>query len=391
MKTITHITLFMIISFTALNLAAQITIQKMDFPINTQNDTFNIIINPDSLSKPDRGSDLKWNYSMITDTSSFIRSYIAPDNAHFPGSDRQTYFEILIGPGISLDIWQQYENTDDGFNYSGLYSPADTFPLGQVTFNNNDTFYWHEQIITEPLMLLGYPLEENAVFTSEATHQLDFTISLAMFGFNRSPGNLITHYNLIDSVVAWGSLRLPFNDSGTTKEIEVLLLKRYFKTIDSIYIDDEPAPGAFLTMTGMTQGEISEAWTYVFYRKGYGSELLYLNCDNMECDQIISGYYDSQGLEEEPSVSVDNIFTQKDLIFIYPTLVKNNQIYINVTPDISGGVFTIYDVHGRTIQEEVLSKEGSHMVILDSQIQSGIYIYSISGENYIYKSKLIVK
>ncbi len=85
--------------------------------------------------------------------------------------------------------------------------------------------------------------------------------------------------------------------------------------------------------------------------------------------------------------------TNTTAIKIYPTLVENNNVYIESGKTIAHAKAVVYDMNGRVLVEQTLENtQGRQSVTLNGSIKSGSYIVSVTdGSNQLAKQIIIVK
>ena len=80
-------------------------------------------------------------------------------------------------------------------------------------------------------------------------------------------------------------------------------------------------------------------------------------------------------------------------IKIYPTLVENNNVYVESGKTIAHSKAIVYDMNGRVMTEQTLQNvQGRQSVNLNSSIRSGSYLVSVTdGNSQLAKQIIIVK
>lgn len=112
---------------------------------------------------------------------------------------------------------------------------------------------------------------------------------------------------------------------------------------------------------------------------------------------LSSGYYRLAMVDIDGTVSYSNVvFLQgagNGNIKIYPTLVANNNVYIETGKPVSHSKAMVFDMSGKKLSEQTLENTQSRQsVALSNSVKSGSYIVSVTdGNNILAKQIIIIK
>jgi hypothetical protein len=232
------------------------------------------------ISLPLRGANRTWDYSSLTPRSGispFTLQYTASTNAALPGASRYYQSQFGFGAAFSLQTRQYEAAGATGLFRAGFEVPRQQFSVGAATGNPNDsiTFPLQTQALQpRPATLpfpATYPLRFTNAFYRSATN---YRLKVVAFGLNNTPGQFIQRVtSAADSVVGWGTLRIP-TATGASNPVRVLLVRQQTTEVDSFYLAGAPAPAVLLAAFGFTQGQtiVGSAWR--FYREGSSQPVL---------------------------------------------------------------------------------------------------------------------
>jgi hypothetical protein len=235
---------------------------------------------PAGVALPLRGANRSWNYGSLTPRSGSSPStlqYTAGTNAALPGSSRYYTARISFGSAFTL-MSNQYEALDATGHYKvGFEVPRQQYSIGSATFNPNDSisFARQTQAYAARSANLVFPATYNQRFTNAFYRTTtNYRLKVAAFGLNNVPGQYVQRVTPVaDSVVGWGTLRIP-TASGASNPVRVLLVRQQSMQVDSIYLGGAPAPTPLLAAFGFTQGQISEGIAWRFYRENSSQPVL---------------------------------------------------------------------------------------------------------------------
>ena len=123
-------------------------------------------------------------------------------------------------------------------------------------------------------------------------------ITVQSYALNQAPLLYVQRITTLDSVVGWGTLRIPVagNPSGSAP-IPVLLERRSFVEQDSFYLNGQPAPAALLNALGQTQGVTSSTYRQRFFRQNAAQPVLNIAyADSRYATPTGAAYSDEQSI-----------------------------------------------------------------------------------------------
>lgn len=277
-KALTFIFFFCLI----FQLQAQITIEKADFTSEANVPVNNWPIIPSSVTIPNGGEDMIWDYSDIALGSDYSFVLFEADNPNFPNSDFADPSQTSVFGGVAFLPLVFYSSLkEDGRYTDGRISESLNLPLGSITGGANDTLTFLESVnvYQEPVYSIKFPATYGSTWSYDISYTIDLLISVAAFGVNRTPSANIITSSSRDTIIGYGTLILPHPDGSGTVSIDVLLHKQELTAINNYTLGGQPAPQIMLDALGLVQGEESKATRYVFFGKGFPRSVMYINVE----------------------------------------------------------------------------------------------------------------
>lgn len=141
--------------------------------------------------------------------------------------------------------------------------------LGSMTGNNIDSIVFPTQVLnynSTPLRIIKFPATIGTVWIDSTARNLSFNLTVTAASLNNTPCQQRQKRLSIDSVVGWGSMKVPIVGKTKSTAIPVLQIHHYDIYIDSFFVNNAPAPAAMLTMLGASQGQSTTVSRTFFYR-----------------------------------------------------------------------------------------------------------------------------
>lgn len=247
---------------------SQITIQASDYTLPISPDTLNVRYLANTIPLPQAGSNQLWDFSNAQFVAgSFFISYEPSDKpSAFPNSAAMQRYNPGLGP-ISIQGSKSYYSADNqGHYYNGFITAQQSLSITAITGSPTDVlaFPGGPSDLGTGGKIIVFPLSNGTVNVTGYTGVTNFNLTVAGFGLNATPGELRQTSIKADTVIGWGRVILPGNDT-----VEVLLNKISETLIDSIYLAGAPAPDQLLTAFGLSQGGFITQNRYELIGKGF--------------------------------------------------------------------------------------------------------------------------
>jgi hypothetical protein len=376
-----------------------LVISRGNFNVTPSVDTLINIGNLDGIANPIEGANKTWDYSKLDVSIKTIQTLNCkkpiepffntstcwfPDNFDVLAKDRGYYYDDFS------------TLSDNNYSFVGIRVNEQRFGIGNITSNDLDSIIFPAQNFryTNPRIAMKFPSTYNTVTKSELIKSIDFQLSLGVVSFDHTPCKKITNITQIDSVVGWGTLIVPniYSPNGKSQPYNVLLMKRYYTTIDSMYLNGAPAPKLLLDNFGLQQGFTQNFQSYIFWRENKKLPLLTLNYGDTKFALIQSVDFD---FSTDVSTSVDDFNNETITSIVFPNPASGN-VSIEI-PQINefNLLIIISDLNGNIVLEQNLFNsniENKYTIKLPDNIIDGYYIFKISNASgkIISKGKFLV-
>lgn len=298
-------------------------------------------------------------------------------------SEEWAYF----GP---LPVRQQIylQKTNSGIDALGIGYEKQTISLSFITGQTTDSVTFPAQ--THPFALpytqISFPLQHTKTWIAQAKAHTEFTMNIALLGFNNTPCYFDNYFDASHEVISHGTCRVPSKGQpGTT--YDALLLKSETLRVDSFYISGLPADPFLLAAMGINQGDSLRTYQYRIFRENAGmQQLAIIEFEDDTYTTVKRAEYSA----EFDMVSIGDIVINNGLM-VYPNPANGNTIYIQV-PDGFGDVkFILTDVNGRTIPVQAQTTGAGYTLTANNPLAAGVYQLMAQGTTNTATIKLIVK
>lgn len=257
---------------------APLVLTAANFPVNPTATERSQTASLSGVVPPVRGANRSWDYSLLTPGAGpTTRQYTAGTPAGLPGATR--FYPALLNFGAFALVSNQYEGSSaTGWYDAGFQIPYQRFWVGAATGGANDSLIFAAQAkayAPRPVNL-PFPASYEQRFTNSLYRGItDYRLKVSAFGLNNTPGQYVQRASFqADSVVGWGTLRIPAAGGAPSNPVRVLLVRQERTQVDSIYLGGAPAPPALLAAFGFTQGLSSRNVTWTFYRENSAQPVL---------------------------------------------------------------------------------------------------------------------
>lgn len=377
---------FCILAF--LGLKAQVTISSSNYLHQAD---YNEMRNIDTvgIAVPDHGTNMEYDYTNLKGDSTVTIPFPAASDSKFPSANRFSYGLASFG-GIPVKSKYYSEMNSSGVLRLGSYVIPISAGIGSLTGNPSDTltFPGSYSVFPNPIFRLKFPMTYGDTWTSSGTFSTDFALTVQSFGLNNTPGKNIEHVTVLDSVVGWGTLRIPYG-GGSSQPYDVLLVKNHETVQDSFFLGGSPAPPALLSAFGLQQGQMSSVNRYWFITPDHDGPILELKMSSDWSSAFESYYPDNDITTGILNNMTNNAFN------VYPNPVNIDKIQMNLNKDSKGlWNITLTNSIGQTVKTVAINGQGQMnvQIALDENVYNGIYLMTVVDENgnVISRSKVIV-
>jgi hypothetical protein len=320
---------------------------------------------------PSVGVNRQWNYSNLTKTGVDNRTMIVPSNVNFPTA---TYVDTNVST-VFIPGWYYYydpylENAPDGVKYLGYVVKNQRYGI-QMTGNPKDSCIFPEQFLVygNPNMFMPFPSTMSSSWHLDHRNVLNFQLTIASYGLNKTSCQKVTHIVGVDTVVSWGKMRIPTN-LGPSLAYDVLLVKRMISFTDSFYMAGTPAPAGLLNAFGVAQGQRSSSGRYLFWREDARYTLLMVNFDSLDCSRVKDVFYDGTA-EYDPNYGFEDLQNSGE-IAIYPN-PASERLFIKSTKIFSE--YFIYNQVGDLISSGIIRQNTINL----EDIPRGLYFAKLKS------------
>lgn len=331
----------------------------------------------------DFGSVQKLNFQRATHYSQVSNHPV------FTTATEKTAAITRFGPlPVMQNIYRLKNST--GYYSLGIGYEKQKIGIGFLSGTNTDTITFPDQthVFNSQYKELEFPLTINTQWTAASMARTDFTLDLALLGFNNTPCYFLNFFNTTNHAISYGTCQVPAKGSQSPIQ-NVLLVKTHQMRIDSFYINNNPANPFLLVSLGISQGDTLHTYQYRFLRENSGAqEMAIITFEDSSYTTVKSAEYSA----EFDVVSVGDIQINKGIL-VYPNPVANNTFNLYTEkPFENTPVFTLTDMAGKTIPVNVQqTAEGQYTVGVNDETAKGIYFLHVASNTKTTTIKLLFK
>lgn len=266
-------------------------------------------------------------------------------------SDSTTY-NLAPSPMTSYKAWRNIQQASGGVLLQGdeiLTRQAKSL-LG-TTGNSLDSLVFPVQVISynapSPLRIIKFPATMGTVWLDSASRSVNFNVTVTAASLNNAPGQQRQRRIFLDSVVGWGSMKVPILGKTKSTSIPVLQVHHRDITLDSFFINGSPAPAMLLTPLGLSQGQSTTVLRTLFYRANATRPLIEMVHSAPSHTSPASTFYiHAQDLEEATAVPG---IAAAGAIRVYPNPLRDNAVlHIDMLGNtLSGWSYSLVSVLGQ--------------------------------------------
>lgn len=380
------LTLLMI---STINIFAQPVIKHTDFTLPLPNNPATIRYESGlSIEKPTTGENVNWDFGNINFSGeNIVYSYeVYDNNPNYPDAMAQTNFNSNFGAFTIEGSRNYYKNTENGRYDLGFEILEKSFSLTQQTFGPNDKLKVLNSVnYFGSAIDFQYPLTYGKEWVYNKRGVTKFELTVALFQLNDTPGEVVQNITSEISVVGWGNLTM-----GNYKDVPALLVKNVQTQVDSIYLNNAPAPATLLNFFNLQQGNTNVYTTY-YYMISDGqtaftspAATMYASTDG----ELIQAIEANQEPYLANSIKNDNV-----KLHTYPNPTTNNVNIEFVKEDNGSWNIEIMNINGQVLHTQSVNTNGNIIENFDTEnYANGMYIISIKNQqNKIIASKEFIK
>lgn len=337
--------------------------------------TFNYL-ESETVDPPSLGENQIWNYTGIQfRTTEEVDTFITPPaykgfkDANLAQPFNERFFGFVPQNGHDLFRLDKdaYNRLGRHFNRSVAYLSA----TDSLVILDQDALY-----LPTTRREIIFPLQYQANWKDEVNFTSSSLLSYPNFGLNSAALDYKTLASVNNNVAGWGKLNLK------DKTIDVILVKKEFTTVDSIYLNKQPAPDLLLQSVGITNGRVSKFIDYEFYSPLFAGPVLRIQA-NENGDSVANALVSMDAV-----TSIEEGKLNPDLAIVYPNPVQKSNMKIQIS-EISKAKFELISYTGQTLINRELTQGLNEIEI--PNIVSGIYLYRITDvSNGLFFTKQII-
>lgn len=349
----------------------QITLTSTDYP--------GVLVGTDSLRQVSYAASLPsltpatggiWDLSAATDSPAALLSYrVAVPTYH--------YGDSLAG-NIGMFGYQKRQSnsvTSTGlFAYNDLV-PVTMYSLTTITLGPTDSIFIPSQtsVYSTHLVKIAFPSTAGSAWQSVFSADVVFELSISAFSLSHQQFTQRRFTVRKDTVVGWGTMRVKNSTGAPSPNVNVLQIQSTTYTTDSFYMGSAVAPGAYLTLLGLTQGKKDTVYTQSYYRAGEVTPLVSAQYKDAGFSAPSKVVYHHQRLEP---VTTENLSSSVRFT-VYPNPASNTLHF--VVPRSVPYQYTICDISGREVTSGRFDGgRGDATVSLPGFLLSGLYHVMVS-------------
>jgi type IX secretion system substrate protein len=375
----------LIIAFTVIGsvqvVFSQVVINKVDFPLESNYQTYLNLEYRSGLEPPSSGDGQTWDLSNLMTTHYIDQTYVDASGDDFYTDAVNYRISLYIFNGFDIDSKDFYVNDDQGYARIGRRITEVEYSIAQITGGPNDKlkmvggnfpFEGRENFIK-------FPLQLDKSWTESYTVPTHYELTVEGFGLNETPGVFNSYETQTRTVVGSGKLTIPDKEGGVMT-INALLIKSEYSDVDSVFLGGQPAPPQLMAAFGLTQGATSSSETYEFYSPGFGQFVA-----SYDMTEEYVSY--SEVSKAKSSVAFEVI----NLLNVYPNPVKSGTI-LNISNskfDLTNVV--LVDQAGKVVLENQMN--GKSNLSIPNSVSTGTYLlnsYDVNG-TIISTNKIIIE
>lgn len=330
--------------------AAQFTLD--DFP-REASFTDTGVTSTSELDLPEHGDNVLWDFSSLSNDGSFSVTYNAANNdADFPEAINYRQRNLSF-QGLEIESTEYDVLNSDAYSTIGRKLVDVTYSITAMTGGANDElrFVGGAYSYGNGFDYVKFPMEYGDSWSMDYNEITDYELTVAAFGLNETPGQLVRYLTQSREVVGRGSFIIPDENGEPSLPIAGYLLRAVRSAVDSVFLGGDLAPQPLLDAFGLTQGAYAADSFYIAYANGLGTPLLGMN---IAPGMTFNYSYRPQAAELGSSVSE----FARSSIQVYPNPVVPGQLlHIQAAIDETVATAQIYSITGQRVHDELLNRD----------------------------------
>ena len=380
----------------SLSMTAQITIQRADFAVTSSPTTLDSsrykVLTRTGAVVPTFGNNQTWDYTNLKDsTTTVFTDYYRPVGTFGATPTAFSTATLANNYTSTFQVFQypsrSYERIDaEGYVELGSATNGAKFSITAISGGATDTIFFPAGIYAyaPPRPLVRFPITANSAWNATSKVPVDFQLSVAAFGLNKTPGQRVTTILTRDTVVGWGTLKLKNPAGGAASSFVVLLERKNETYIDSFFVGGAPAPAQLLGAFGLVQGSRTVyATQYSFRGIGFSEPAmqLYVNVNSGAISYISRAVNVALGLTTDSREVTDIVIAIK--VYPNPAHTEGVNFEFKKTTDAQWNIM-VYNAMGQIISINPIKGQmgtTTQHVELDRNLPTGTYFYNLLDEH----------
>jgi len=238
---------------------------------------------------------------------------------------------------------------------------------------------------SNPLYYYKFPINTSSRGTWKYRNTINFNLTVALVGLDRSPGQVVTNQVQIDSTIGWGTLRMRNPKGGSPLDFAVLLVENIDQSRDSFYLSSTPAPDLLLNALGLKQNALRISKSYAFYGARFASSILSVNYRNDTLIRVTRNVNPVRGLTTDLR-DIKNIGVKTRL---YPNPSQGNIVLEFEKSESADWDVLVYNANGQMVGlERIAAPIGkvNHSLSLKTNLSNGTYFYHLLDQRSLIRS-----
>jgi Secretion system C-terminal sorting domain len=377
-------------------LQGQISLTRKDFTIsdNRADTIISQVMQRKAFASPNGGNNQFWDYSNTLDSAiapiRFVTSILDPFYVpfEFPKATGAYIATYTFGPFRITNNYQFERYGDDGYSIQGTVFSGGRFPLKSYTGFATDSVVLFPKVdnyTSNPLYYYKFPINTSSRSTWKYRNVINFNLTVALVGLDRSPGKVVTNQVQTDSTIGWGTLRLRNPKGGSPLDFAVLLVENIDRSRDSFYLSSTPAPDLLLNALGLKQNTIRVNKSYAFYGARFASSILSINYRNDTLIRVTRNVNPVRGLTTDLH-DLKNIGVKTRL---YPNPSQGNIVLEFEKSESEDWDVLVYNANGQMLGlERIAAPIGkvNYNLLLKPSLSNGSYFYHLLDQRSLIRS-----
>ncbi len=237
-------------------------------------DTVWYLSNPEDFSTLGQPLEMgNWDLSSAEYGTAGVFNRMNPAINPFPAASYALPVFFVIGnSGLAYDVDLYHRLGSNGLDRLGQAIPTrQAYSLRLITGNPNDSLVFPVQTIpyAQPQKIIQFPATWGGNWISNSSNSTAFSLTVASFGLNNTPGERRSVISTTDTVVGYGKMKVPVASAGKESVwVDVLQVRSRTIVTDSFYLGGSPAPAQLLTAFGISQNMKDTVYLVRFFRQG---------------------------------------------------------------------------------------------------------------------------